>query len=271
MKARQNPISDLSVDFSDPRWSYLLGVVHGDGHVARRSVQIAVGYKDQDYADHLHSELRELGYLPKIYRPRNALRLDVHCSQLAATLRHTKSNGIWTIPQDVRIGDYLSGVIDTDGHITKHPARRIVITLKRSGNLEHLRSRLALEGLRSNGVRETTSTFKGKPYEIETILWTSMEHLQWIGERCSLKHPRKAARLSEILREIQQIKAAVPLWKRVAHYLTEAPRDIEEIMTAFDLTKKQVDSVMCLIKRECDVAIIPPPRTLTKYQVRSKQ
>ena len=255
------------IDYSSREWSYMLGVIHGDGHVAKRSVEIAVSYKEAAYADTLVAMWKGLGFQPKVYRPRSALRINVHSAALADDLRETKLRGLWTIPQDVRVGDYFAGIIDTDGHATKPPQRQVVVTLKRSGNLHRLCDKLVGAGLRCNPVKERTSSYLGRPYEIEELRWSGGDQIKWIATNCPLRHPRKADRLLSMQEEVLAIKADVPLWRRVAEWIAGEARDYDEIRARFSLTKRQADSVMDNIKANCRVEIIPPPRVLTKYRV----
>lgn len=269
-------MADRPILFSGPMirsyasadWSYFLGVVHGDGHVAKRSISISVSYREPEYLAELIGLVGRLGYEHKLYRPRTAYRLDIHNAALANQLRLTKSRGIWSIPDDIQIGSYLAGLIDTDGHLTKSPQRQVVITLKRSGNLERLVQRLAGTGLRSNPVKNKTTNFKGTPYEIEEIRWAGSDQIEWFARNCTLLHPRKSRRLAAMMAEIEAIRSSKPLWQTVSDWLAEAPRDIEEIMLRFSLTKRQADSVLGNIKLNCEVVTIPPPRILTKYRVR---
>lgn len=258
-------------DFANPDWSYFLGVVHGDGHVAKRSISISVSYKEPEYLEALMSLVGCLGYGHKLYRPRSAYRLDIHSSALASELRATKSLGVWSIPDTIQIGPYLAGIIDTDGHLTKAPQRQVVITLKRSGNLRRLCDRLARQGLRCNPVKEKTSTFKGKPYEIEEARWAGADQIEWIAQNCRLRHPRKARRLVAMLAEVEAYRSKVPLWQLVADWISQEPHDLDQIMDRFGLTKRQADSILGNIKLNCDVEVIPPPRALTKYRVRGPQ
>jgi len=255
------------IDLSSSEWSYMLGVIHGDGHIARRTVSISVAYKEAAYADTIAGMLQGLGYRPKVYRPRSALRIDVHSTVLAEDLRTTKSRGLWTIPPTVRIGEYFAGIIDTDGHTTKTPQRQIVVTLKRSGNLQRLCTRLVDAGLRCNPVKERTASYLGRPYEIEESRWSGGDQIKWIATNCPLRHPRKSARLLAMREEVLASEADVPLWRRVADWIVPEARDYDEIRARFGLTKRQVDSVIDNIKANCRVESIPPPRVLTKYRV----
>jgi hypothetical protein len=261
-------VPNTAWDYSDPDLAYLLGVIHGDGHVATRSISISVSYKEPEYAAQLIGLLEAQGFSPKTYRPRSALRIDVHNSVLTESLRRTKARGLWTIPADISISDYLAGVIDTDGHVTKAPARAIVITLKRSGNLGRLSERLLHSGLRMPEVKDRQTSFDGKPYLIEELKWSAMDQMEWMVANVRLRHPRKAWRLAAIGAEIAAIRARVPLWRLVAEWLSQEPRDIDQIMERWNLTKRQADSALDNIKSHMVVEVIPPPRALTKYLVR---
>lgn len=256
------------VDFKDPRWSYLLGVVHGDGHVAPRSISIAVSYKEPGYVGVLTELFGDLGFSPKLYRARTTYKVEVHSRALAQQLALTKSAGVWTIPSDVCPAAYFAGVIDTDGHLTKAPQRQVVICVKRSGNLERLVLCLSRVGLRCNPVRPRIARYCGQPYEVEETRWSGADQIEWIAGRCVLRHQRKADRLSGMMTEILASRAQTPPWVQIAGWLSECPRDADEIGARFGLTKRQVDSALDQIRAKTDLEIIPPPRVLTKYRVK---
>lgn len=256
----------MEINWQLPDWAYLLGVIHGDGSISRRSLSISVGYRDQDYAAVLVDIWRCLGFDPKVYRPRSALRIDVHSVALRDAFAPFKKSGRWSWPESFHAGAYVSGVIDTDGHVTKPSGKTIVVVLKRSGNLSKLAGLFVEMGCDGARVRDATTKYAGKLYEIEELKLHRMDSVLALASHIELRHPRKALRLAEMVAHITEIRARVPLWKRVAGWISEEPRTWKEIASQFQLTKSQVDSLLLLIRRNARLESIPPPEALTRYR-----
>lgn len=258
----------MKINWSDEKWAYLLGVIHGDGSIAPRSITVCVGYKDAEYAEYLISVFRDLGCEPKVYRPRAAMSIQFHSAELQRQFAPFKKNGVWSIPDNLNSAAWLAGIIDTDGCVSLANRKcAVIITLKRSGNLYHAVSQLEKIGIPGASVKETNSTYGGKVYPIETLRLTSFTNILKFANAVKLRHPKKAARLQETKNYILQCQAHVPLWKEVGIWLEGEPRTWEEIATHFNLTKDQVDSVMQNLKRYAEVEVIPPPKTLYRYRV----
>lgn len=257
----------MNIKWIEPDWSYLLGVVHGDGSVAPRSIDISVGYKDAEYADVLLSLWRSLGFNPKVYRPRSALKVSVHSKSLRDAFAPYKNKGKWSLPRRVATHHYLAGVFDTDGCVSAAKHKHISIGLKRSGNLEIVAKLLAAAGVRPACVKHATSTFNGMDYEVEVLKLSGMDRIVSFSDTVRLRHPRKAQRLREMRAHVDELLAHVPLWRRVAEWLQEEPRTCEEISKHFGITWDQVQSALQRIKSKATVKIIPPPRNLTRYRV----
>lgn len=258
------------VDFSKSLWSYLLGVIHGDGHLSNRSIQISVGYKDQEYADILIDIFKSLGYLPKVVRARSALRIDINNKALTDVFRQYKNDGKWRLPIELDFEYYISGVFDTDGCVANPSNKFISIILKRSGNLYIIKDILTKKGIRDINVKERITRFNGKPYEIEDIKITGMDRILEMNNILHLRHPKKVQRLKEMVAIILEIQSRVPLWKQVSEYLKKEPKTWKDVANEFGLTKKQFDSVIQNIKKECELEVIPPPEPLSSYQVKSQ-
>lgn len=255
------------VNWADRDWSYLLGVVHGDGHVSKRSIEVTVGYRDAQYASVLVDLWTRLGYSPKTYRGRTALRIDVHSRALRDLFAAFKSRGRWALPVQFDAASYIAGVVDTDGCVAKPESKHISILLKRSGNLRRIVPALVSLGIRTPKVCESVSTYKGRAYEIESIKLSGMDRVVAFSNAVTLRNPRKAARLAEMRVLVDSILAEVPLWRRVGLWLQEEPRTWEEIAAQFSLTKRQVDSVLDSLRRQVTVETIPPPKALSRFRV----
>lgn len=255
------------LDWAHPDWSYLLGVVHGDGSIAPRSVAISVGYRDVTYAETLCDLWRKLGFDPKLYRARSALRVDVHRRAIRDRFAAFKARGLWSWPEQLSTTDYLAGVFDTDGCVSTPQFKRVSIVLKRSGNLQRLVPMLESLGIRTPRVANRVAKYKGRPYDLEEMVLTGMDRIVAFSDAVRLRHYRKAERLAAMRHHVDELQARVPLWRRVGAWLQEEPRSWSEIATEFGLTKPQVDSVLQSLRRHARVEVIPPPKHLTRFRV----
>ncbi len=179
----------MNIDWTVPEWAYMLGVVHGDGHISKRSVSISVGYKDQDYAQILLLLWSQMGFSPKVYRPRSALKIEVHSKELRNVFHQFKFKQKWSWPECLHWPDYLAGVIDTDGCVTKN--KSITIGLKRTGNLPRLAQEISKLGVREIKSKDTEQVFGGKQYLTETITICGMDRMVSLCRDVNLRHPRK--------------------------------------------------------------------------------
>jgi hypothetical protein len=257
------------IDWMQDDWSYMLGVVHGDGHISDRSVSVSVGYKDQGYADVLTELWKELGFQPKVYRPRSALRIDVHSKKLRDQFAVFKRKGIWSWPESLNVSEYLSGVFDTDGYSSITGGKKqIGVTLKRSGNLNHLISLLESVGINGLMVKNEISKFKGIDYETESIRITDSVRISRLASILELRNQRKAKMLDDVRCQADSYLNAVPLFREVGLWIEkEGSKSWEDISIHFGLTKKQCESVMQNLRQFAEIRVIPPPKIYTKYEV----
>jgi len=257
------------INWQDKDWSYLLGVIHGDGCIAPRSINIAVGYGDRDYADVLMSLWESLGYFPKLYRPRSALRVSVHSKVLRDEIAPFKQKGIWSWPEGLQESEYLSGVFDSDGWASlAGGSKKIGITLKRSGNLKRLAAYLGHLGIPRVTVQNRVTSYKGRPYEIERILICDSARIVQLGALLNFRNARKAGMFDAVYQHAKNYLNRVPLWREVGLWLMEESRDWREIAKKFNLSKAQVDSVLQNLRQNADVQTTPQVVILTKYEVR---
>lgn len=262
--------NNMNIDWSNKDWSYLLGVVHGDGNVSTRSIRVSVSYKDKEYANTITELWDKLGYDPKVYRPRTALAIDVHNSILTNELRKYKFNGKWALPAGLDKNHWMAGIIDTDGTVTIASKKcAVIITLKRSGNLEHVRDALGEIGICGVNIHNRISKFRGKEYEVEEMRLTSFDKILQFNKYVPLRHPRKLLRLKNIIQHIEDAKARIPLWEQVGIWLQDnEPQTWEEIANKFNLTKDQFDSVIQNLKRHASIQVLPPPKSLSRYKMK---
>lgn len=252
----------------DADWSYMLGVICGDGHVGKRSLQISVGYKDAKYADLLMQLWQKLGFNPKIYRPRSALRIDVHSTVLVQKIAPFKQSGRWHLPRIFCMREYLAGLFDTDGCVAKPELKHISISQSRRCNIVIVKQLLMQLGMREPVIHKGRSNFLGKEYQHYSIRLTGMDRLMVFMREVSLRHPRKARRLNQMQEHVQTLLAKRPLWFMVGTWLHEhGEKTWEEIAEEFHLSKPQFDSMMQHLKSATRVEVIPPPKALSKYRV----
>lgn len=250
--------------------SYLLGVVQGDGTVSTRSICITVGDKEVAYKNTILQLWRDLGYKPKLYKIRSTFRIDVNSRDLTDEFRPFKQNGLWRLPPDINLSEWVAGIFDTDGCVSNNiHTRQIVIVLKRSGNLNFVQEYFSSLGMVNVSVNDTTNKFNNKIYPTETLRLSSQHNILLFAKHVPLRHPRKAERLANIITYIEESRSKIPRWKQVADFLGE-PKTWKEIARQFDLTKDQVDSVMQIVKAKTVVEILPPPEALTRYRVKSR-
>lgn len=253
----------MEIDWAKPDWAYMLGVIHGDGHIADRSVEIVVGHGDANYAEIIRTILERLGLSPKIYNDRSVSRLRVNSKSLANTLRPLKQNQHWSWPDSLDWASYVAGVIDTDGCVTT--GRQIVIVLKRTGNLTRLAHQLTTLGIRPLTASDKCGKYKGTPYATERLAITGTDRILFVAQHIIIRHPRKMARLQKILAEIAEGRSRVPLCKRVGNWIEkEGPKTWREIAAEFNLPHKQRDSVLGMLRTHFTLETIPAE---TKFRV----
>jgi len=270
MKERPIIFNSEMIDWENPDWAYLLGVVHGDGNIAKRSICISVGYKDQDYANTLVSLWESLNYSPKVYRQRSALRIDVHNKILRDKFAIYKEKGIWSWPKRLNKTEYLSGVFDADGFSSRSgTSKQIGIILKRSGNLQRLAAYMRQLGVADVIAKDGATTYNGRPYKIESIRICDSARISKLCELLHLRNARKAAMLENVTQYARNYLNRVPRWRKVGKWLAkEGPRDWRQIADEFGLTKAQVDSALQRLREHANVDTIPPVIILTKYEMK---
>jgi hypothetical protein len=173
-----------------------------------------------------------------------------------------------SLPPSIDPGHYLGGVFDTDGCVSAPAHKHVSIVLKRSGNLSLVADLIGRLGIRPVRVIDGASTYKGRPYEIETIKLSGMDRIVAFSDTVRLRHPRKVRRMREMREHVDGLLARVPLWRRVAEWLREEPRTCDEIAQHFEITPLQAEAALFQVKRKAAVEVFPPPRNLTRYRVK---
>lgn len=257
------------VDWTKPDWAYLLGVVHGDGHVSKRSISVNFGFANRVYFLVIVDIWKKLGFDPKVYYVKNnAFRLDVHNKELRDVFIKYKKDGIWGWPNHISVRDYLSGLIDTDGYMglsysKKHKgiSKKIGIEVKRNGNLPYVADLFRNEGVEVDA-KNAMTTYKGEPYETEVIRICSAEKIVKAAKLLRLRNPRKISKLAELKIISQEQLNRVSKWKEVGLWMQkEGPKTQREIEVKFHLTKRQADALLQQIKKNATVKKLPPITT----------
>lgn len=195
-----------------PIGSYMLGVIHGDGHVSQRSVSITVDRKTPEYSEKLKSAWIELGYSPKSYLDSSGnSKIEVHSIALATELRKFKKVDRWMFPHmPSDCCQYLAGLIDTDGWVSKPESKhnRINITQKSGDKLPNIRCVLDEIGFNHiDIITRNNNMIRGKPYPIDVIWWTNQDDVLLFAKTIPLKHEYKARRLEQCVEGINRIRS----------------------------------------------------------------
>lgn len=262
------------MNWNDKSWSYLLGVIHGDGYVGNRSIQISVGYKDKEYKDFLCNMITKVGYNPKVVNQKSAYRIDINSTKLTKEIAPYKSKSLWNIPGELDFGEYISGVFDTDGCVSlpkKSGGKFVVITLKQSGNLNIVADIFKSWGMQNIKVNNRNSKFNGLVYPIEEIKLSSAHNIKLFYQNTSLKHLKKKNRLEDMVKMILDRENKISLWESIAKYIETEQKNANEIMQKFSITKYQYDSAMQNIKKHYEIEITVPEPVLNKYKIKRKR
>jgi hypothetical protein len=255
-------------DWASPDWSYLLGVIHGDGHIGTREVQIAVGYRDAEYAHILVALLRKMGFRPHIYRGHTCLTVTVCNVVLTRVMSRWKQHGRWRWPDGLDPLPYIAGVIDTDGCVSKAPNNVIVVTLKRSGNLRRFAEILREAGVRDVHVSNLVSKWRGKPYPIEKLQLSGGDRILWASKHIPLRHPFKKKRLAILAASVEHWSQVVPTWVKLGRYLESHRATAKEAGCALGLTRVQVWTALHKLRERRVLDTEIPPPTEAVYSVK---
>lgn len=148
-------------------WSYLVGVIQGDGYIRERSggeIILTVGFLDLQYAEMLHNLI-----------PNSTLRFDKSAIRVcfygnnAKPFFGIKKDSLWTVPNNIIKTEWLAGLFDTDGGFEGDNRRqRISFYQKDNGNINHVYDALTELGINysiqkrnarcsSNGIKSSSS------------------------------------------------------------------------------------------------------------------
>lgn len=256
------------INFTNPDWAYLLGVIHGDGHISKRTIEISVGHNASFYADTLIALITELGFSSCLYDKKSCIRIDINSQKLANDFRKFKNNGIWSIPVNINKPHYLAGIIDTDGCVSnvfsKQKKMAVIISLKKSGNLLKVGELLTDIGFRDIHVNYRNAKYKNAEYPIETIALTGEDRMRLFYKKIQLRHKLKKDKMETI---IQDYDANKSLSRIIAEQLKITPLSIPEIMTKYNLNKRQADSILQNLRNQYKIQTIPPIPSYTTYKI----
>lgn len=179
--------------------SYLLGAIHGDGHVSQRSVSIAIDGKVSEYADSVQHSFYQLGIETKRYiTNRGLIQIAYHNKDFADMMRQFKRVDEWNFPLYPEYPlEYLAGLIDTDGYVSKPDSKLAVnITQKAGDKLPKIRPILdAADFQHIKVVRRNSRKVGNEPYYVDVVWWRSREDVYRLGCILNLRYPRKKTRL----------------------------------------------------------------------------
>ena len=157
----------LIFDLHQREFSYLLGVIHGDGYINNKPymghLTIHVCKRDLAYAYTLLNLAHSLGWKSaKLNKGKNGGKLFTYCSKnLTEYLVRFKRNRLWYFPEKPgNLLHYIAGLVDTDGSIRKR-GLLVRIGQRNNGNLAKI-----TPFLDELGMSYTFSTWRNNANEI---------------------------------------------------------------------------------------------------------
>jgi hypothetical protein len=229
--------------------SYILGIVHGDGHVSKRSVCVSVGYQDKEYARKVTSLFYAIGVAPSVYKKQGSLSIEIHNKQVADRYRELKGQS-WILPDYIKPLSYLSGLIDTDGWVSTPPKARCTVVQKDLGNLETVAKLLKRQTDLIFTLRHITRKIDGEPYEVESMKFDGFDKVYTLSESVCLLHPDKRSRLACLRDHISQKRKETPRWEEVGRLIFESPHTRSEISSILGVTSREAGSSLTYLRRK---------------------
>lgn len=243
--------------------SYLLGAIHGDGHISKRSVEIAVSGKAAWYADMLIELWQGINYDPHWYRDkRDVIRVAVHSSALAAEMRAFKGVDRWSFPQTPSFPSaYLAGLVDTDGFVSApRTGHRVNIVQKAADKLPNIRPILDRLGFQHISIlRKNSNKVRGKVYPVDEVWWNTQDDVLQFASIVTLKHKAKAERLDCCVEYIKELRNNNKSY-HVAKFLRENDgATIPDICGALNFDRADVLHALNRMRRQSRVTRNDPP------------
>lgn len=175
-------------------FEYLLGLIHGDGHIRKYSVSITADTRVGGYCDAVAKTMYKVFKVkPKRYREKNYETIIVHRKAAADAYKDYKKAGRWFLPTLKYPEEYLSGVIDTDGSV-RPGGRGLLIHQKNKENLL-----LLVPIIKSLGVKKLSI----KPVPTKNMFYLAIYgvgNISILAKSLHLRHSIKRKRLKEYTR-----------------------------------------------------------------------
>lgn len=188
-----------TVNFSiknEELFNYLVGVIQGDGCIDKYQIDIPIAAKDEDYADNLCKIIEDcFSIRPKKYlitNKFNGFRVKIASKSIVNLFKPFKQNGLWNINGIKHRFWWLSGLIDTDGYISKKDSR-ITITQgqNRKGNLELVNLLIPEWNAKIKSYFSKNKTIVGTPYQFFVLSSCNIIEKEKLQRLLHLQHPRK--------------------------------------------------------------------------------
>lgn len=191
--------------------AYLLGVLHGDGCITKRSFEVCVNLKDYDYIKYLARTLKKFDLNPKIYKEHNCYRIFANSVTFKHYLNSYGPNKCenWKVPQKILDGNYrikavyLRGLFDTDGTVTmnlKRQTKRLALYSKNKNALRDIKKILKIDFNIDSYITKSEKIYNNALYKWHALSITNQLSVKKFNEKINFNHPRKRKKLKEVIK-----------------------------------------------------------------------
>jgi intein-encoded DNA endonuclease-like protein len=201
---------------------YMVGVLHGDGHVSyhKSSGILSMAVKDLSYAQFLVGIIKGLfGYEPRIRTRPDCSYVEVYTKGIVDIFSRFKRVGYWVVPEAIYgfpgewKASYIRGLFDTDGHVAFYPRndvygradRGIILNIDNTDACLGVQKLLETIGIRS---RYYLVRYKkdGRDYKIDRLTIKNRAFIERFADVVGFSHPEKSKTVGEMLKSYKDGK-----------------------------------------------------------------
>lgn len=197
--------------------AYLLGVLHGDGCLTKRSFEVCVNLKDYDYVKYLVKVLKKFDHDPKVFKDHNCYRVFMNSIIFRDYLNSYGPNRCenWKVPQRILNNGhkiksaYLRGLFDTDGTATmnlKQRTKRLALYSKNKNALYKIKKILKIDFTIDSYITKSKKIYNNALYEWYVLSITNQSSIKKFNKKINFNHPRKRKKLKEIIKRYHGIQ-----------------------------------------------------------------
>jgi intein/homing endonuclease len=197
--------------------AYLLGVLHGDGCITKRSFEVKVNLKDYNYVKCLVNILKKFDLDPKVYKEFNCYRISVNSVIFKNYLNSYGPNKCenWKVPQNILDSNYkikaayLRGLFDTDGTVTmnlKRQTKRLALYSKNKNALRDIKKILKMDFSIDGYITKSEKTCKNVLYTWYVLSITNQLLIKRFSREINFNHPRKKRKLREVIKSYHGVQ-----------------------------------------------------------------